>query len=124
PGELPGELGVALELAGAMAGDKLRYAVEAHALAGLCELWRSNPGAALARLEEAGALASGLPPGDAAYVAEHLLWRGDALRALGDEARAQSAWLDGQRRLSAPEFERHPLREALAQRMERSTAGS
>lgn len=119
PEELPDELGVALELAGAMTGDKLRYAVEAHALAGLCELWRNNAMAALARLDEAGALASGLPPGDAAFVAEQLLWRGEALRALGDYEGAQSAWTDARQRLSSPGFERHPLQDALAQRIGR-----
>jgi len=124
PADLPGELELALDLAGSMKGDRLVHAFEAHALAGLCELRRGRARAALARLDEATALVSGLPPGDAALVAEHLLWRGEALRSLGDHESAQSAWTDALQRLSGPAFKRHPLHDALAQRMERPAAGS
>ena len=123
PVDLPGELEVALDLAGAMEGDRLVHAFEAYALAGLCELRRGRARAALARLDEATALAPGLAPGDAALVAEHLLWRGDVLLALGDHESALSAWADARRRLSPPAFERHPVRAALGQRMERPVTG-
>src|SRR5690554_6346522 len=116
PAGIPEELAVALELAPAMKGDRLVHAFEAHALAGLCELRHGRPRAALARLEEAAALESGLPPGDAALVAERLLWRGDALHALGEQGAARQAWTDAQRRLPAPAFEHHPLHAALGRR--------
>ncbi len=111
-------LQLALELAGSMRGDKLVHAAEAHALAGLCALRSGRPQAALARLDRASALDARLPPGDAAAVAEHLLWRGEAQQKLGNHAGAREAWADALRRLSAPGFAGHPLRATLTARME------
>jgi serine/threonine-protein kinase len=100
-------------LAHEMRGDNEVHAAEFHATSGLCALRSGDPRLALVRLDQAVALHARLPPGDAAVAAEHLLWRGQALAALGDTKGAQSTWSEARRRLQEARLDSHPLGTAL-----------
>lgn len=103
----------ASSLARAMQGDNRAFAAEAQALAGLCALRSGDPSQALVHLDQAAALDAELPAGDIAEVAEHLLWRGEALAANGDPAAARTVWDGALRRMLAAGLEEHPLTDAL-----------
>jgi tetratricopeptide (TPR) repeat protein len=97
----------------AMTGDSRVFAAEARALAGLCALRSGHPSQALVHLDQAAALAAALPAGDIAEVAEHQLWRGEALAANGEPAAARRAWDEALRSMLAADLEGHPLTATL-----------
>ena len=100
-------------LAREMRGDNQVHAAEFHAAAGLCALRGGDARQALVHLDRAGALHGQLPPGDGALVAEHQLWRSEALAALGDAAGARAAREEARHRMRLAGLRDHPLNGVL-----------
>ncbi|MEZ0471260.1 protein kinase domain-containing protein [Luteimonas salinilitoris] len=107
----------ALALAREMNGQDLVHAAEAHAVVGYCALRDGDPRQALLHLQRAAALHAALPQGDAAEVAEHLLWRGQALTALGDAGQARATWDQAQHLLQSADLQAHPVSAQLRRAM-------
>nr|WP_307774121.1 serine/threonine-protein kinase [Luteimonas salinisoli] len=107
----------ALALAREMNGHGLVHAAEAHAVVGYCALREGDPRQALLHLQRAAELDAALPPGDAAEVAEHLLWRGQALAALGDTERARTTWAQARQLLRSADLLAHPVNAQLHRAM-------
>ncbi|WP_187775794.1 serine/threonine-protein kinase [Luteimonas suaedae] len=107
----------ALALAREMNGQDLVHAAEAHAVVGYCALRNGDSRQALRHLQRAATLHAALPRGDAAEVAEHLLWRGQALTALGETEQARTTWAQAQQRLRSADLLAHPVNAQLHRAM-------